>query len=50
MGKAVDRVAEEFSAFDVTVSVRPHAREFCRMVRCGSRRSPHRTSGNTAGS
>jgi hypothetical protein len=28
MGKAVDRVDEEFSVFDVTVSARPHAREF----------------------
>jgi hypothetical protein len=41
MGKAGDRVDEEFSVFDVTVSVRPHAREFCHMVRCGSLRSPH---------
>jgi len=36
MGKAVDRVAEEFSAFDVTVSVRLHAREFCHLVRSPS--------------
>ena len=32
MGKAVDRVDEEFSVFDVTVRVRQHAREFCPML------------------
>ena len=33
MGKAVDRVDEELSVFDVTVSIRLHAREFCSTVR-----------------
>jgi len=32
MGKAVDRVDEELSVFDVTVSIRLHAREFCPML------------------